>query len=940
MARARRPGQKPVPVTSSPAPTSADAGGDAALVGRQAELATLRETLASVRRGTSRTMLLDGEAGIGKSRLLREAMAMARSQGFAVSSADCLIEPGAPPFDAWIRMLRRVGRGEAAYLLEGTLSGDRSTPYSSWSSRKLSADEAQFRLMSEVLAALERESAKHPLLLCIDDLHWADAPSSRLFQFLARRLEQSPMALIGALRSEEQSRSAAIVESLTGRHAFTHLVLRPLSAEESRLIIDRMILVDEEQAIALHMHSEGNPFVLEETIRLLNATGIDVQGTLPLPRTVAASIRARIEQLDERDRENLELCAVAGRTFHVDVIAAAGGIAEIDAIAVCDRFCQLAVLQCTELRETRQYQFLHERVRAAVLETIARERLRSYHLRLAESLERLPMIAADPDAIARLATHYRAAGAAERASRYYRQLGQLALRRHAPEQAASAFQMSLEFLPDDVPSPDRGQLLMALGNARLASGKRGAIDAFAQAEQAFLSVRAWRDAAIACDHLAIALADDEQHEAARDAWERGLTWLKSLTYDDIDLDRATILIHLSEVLGPSLGRFDDAMRLQRTALRLLPIGATGDRGRAEASLALGRTLIRMNRLSEAQEVLQDALPAAVKSNDLALAAETESAMATVCYWRGRLRDSRTSTQRREAFAAASGDLRSKRHTSAWLALIESSMGNVDRAERLLDAAERDVSEFDSPEPLAFTRQVRGHLALLRGASSRAFSLMRESLETFLPIGPTTSLWYLGYVARAAFHAGELDELESLRRTCWAMLDAVPTPALPRAGTLSHLALLAVESGDASNSALLLELLEPYGGQLHWHLVDRARAGLAHQLGDDARSRLLLEAAIGQAREQGMSVDLEVALRQLDAVKARPPGRTLWPVAPLSEREIEVLRRVALGQTNRDIAIALGISEKTVRNHLTHILDKLDLDNRTAAAAWAFRHGLA
>ncbi|MBX3071229.1 MAG: AAA family ATPase [Thermomicrobiales bacterium] len=931
--------------------------GPSRYVGRVTELARVRAAIDAICRGEGRALLVAGEAGIGKSRLIREGMQYATACGALTAHAECPIEPGTPPYEPWIRALRVMPRGETAFLLEGLSGSGAATPYSSWRSRQLSADEARYRLQIDMLASLERELAGRPLLVCIDDLQWADASSLQLFQFLARRCGALPVGLIGGFRSDEgppESDAAAELTALIEEGKLERIDLTPLLEEESRQLIAQRLPAGAPPVPLLHAQSEGNPFVLEETIRLLahlppQAAG-DGDSPLPLPPSVTAAIRMRLERLPPETRAVLEMAAVAGKTFHVDLVARACGISADEAAGCCEDASRRTMLLPVDSMATgAAYQFIHDRFRSVVMTSIPAASRRQLHLHLARAIEAAPGDRLDPETVRALAVHFHEGGEPRHAARYYRQLGDLAVGRHAPIEAADAYQSALRSGGEE-PYPGRSELLMSLGRAFLSLGKRDAIAAFSEAAERSLAEGDFRNTGVASDHLARALAADEQHVAAHAAFDRALAFLTPLDHPEAPLDRAAVLIHLSETLGPALGRFDAAMRAQRQALQLLPVGPDGSAGRAEASLALGRTLMRVSRLDEATRVLEEALPTAVGNNHLAIAAEIEASLATALYWQGNVHDSRRRTLNREAYARASGDNQAFRHIRAWLALVESALGNLDRADELVRESERDVSAFDSPEPQAFARQVRGHLAFLKGEYAVAAECMLESIESFRTMGATTALWYIGYAARASHHAGLDRERDALVDAAWTMVELLPSPALPRAATLAQLGLLSADMLDAGSAARVYRELAPYRDQLHWVLVDRAKGTVARFLGltDDAIRHL--DAAIALARRHDLTAELRLAADQRYAIdgqggilvaasSARPRESGTLP-AGLTGREVEILRLVAAGRTNRQIAVDLGIAEKTVRNHLTHIMDKTDLDNRAAAAAFAVRHGLA
>jgi DNA-binding CsgD family transcriptional regulator len=245
--------------------------------------------------------------------------------------------------------------------------------------------------------------------------------------------------------------------------------------------------------------------------------------------------------------------------------------------------------------------------------------------------------------------------------------------------------------------------------------------------------------------------------------------------------------------------------------------------------------------------------------------------------------------------------------------------------------------------------------------------MLDALDAFRQMGAATVLWYIGYAARASLAAGKLETSLELTNEARLLLDELPANALPKGVTLTALAMLAVDSGRHEQFEELYEALLPFAGQLHWTLIDRSLGMLAASMGRIPLACRNLDQAIATARRHGLRPEYALAelarsrvtgegldrsiarlrsmgmrddVRQLEAlgVQSDSPG-TLANPANLTDREMEVLRLVAAGMTNREIAGSLCIAEKTVTNHITHIFDKANLENRAAAAAFAVRHQL-
>jgi DNA-binding CsgD family transcriptional regulator len=248
--------------------------------------------------------------------------------------------------------------------------------------------------------------------------------------------------------------------------------------------------------------------------------------------------------------------------------------------------------------------------------------------------------------------------------------------------------------------------------------------------------------------------------------------------------------------------------------------------------------------------------------------------------------------------------------------------------------------------------------------------LREAVRIFEQLGDETAVWYASLLALLCAEAGRHEEARAVtvqqeRRLTHLEQSALPARSARCALGLTYAALEDREAGGRCEAALL-----PYADDFHWSPARRTLAALAALRGDKQTALAHLAAVEAQTRSEGLGPDLGLALleharlspaseRDPFLAEAREllgrlgmrqaleradalaePGQRATAPAGLSAREVEVLRLVAQGKTNREIAATLVISERTVANHLSHIFDKIDVDNRASAAAFAFRNGLA
>ncbi|HEX7101940.1 MAG TPA: response regulator transcription factor, partial [Nitrolancea sp.] len=398
--------------------------------------------------------------------------------------------------------------------------------------------------------------------------------------------------------------------------------------------------------------------------------------------------------------------------------------------------------------------------------------------------------------------------------------------------------------------------------------------------------------------------------------------------------------------------------------------------------ALGNLLVRGNDLATGITLLERALEQAEASDDLLEAAECCGCLAPAYFWQGRLNASRGITLRRLTFATRSHDRYQLRHVYTWLAVIDAMQGKIDEANRRLDQAQELVEQLASPEPFAYVTFCRAAFCYTVGDLVTAESLSRVAIDAFRAIGPGALVWYLGFRGLILAMTGKLADARACLDELDALLVQIPPGTAHHAEPLAWMLQTALMLDDNERAARYACDLQPFAGQFHDFLIDRLLGELELRQGLLAEAKTHLARAETLARRESLRWELARTLEAqatlvLAARAPNPPisavalldeaanlfashgntferdrvlmsaqdikrSRSSAPPLPagLSPREAEVLRHVASGLSNREIAEALFLSEKTVINHLTSIFNKTGLDNRTAAAAFAIRNGLA
>jgi len=477
-------------------------------VGRQRELAELRAGLEDAVGGRGRFFLVVGEAGIGKTRLAEELAREAAERGGVALWGRCWEGEGAPPYWPWVQVIRALLQGVPAEELRPAVGAGapylvplvpelgerfRDLPALSTSPR---SEHARFYLFDAVATLLRSAAQRTPLVLVLDDLQWADAPSLLLLQFLAHELRDVRILLLGTYREVEVRQAPAVAEILgaLGRDGH-HVPLRGLGEEEVRRFLEETIGRSPAPVLvrAVHRETEGNPFFVDEIVRLLVAERAlerhedPSPGRFPVPQGVREAIRRRLAPLPPPAREALALASVVGREFDLAILHRACGL---DPEALLETLGP-ALAREIVVREpggVGRYRFAHALIRETLYEELGpAERIR-LHGQIGEVLEEVHRTDPTPHLTALRPSFPGAAPArgADKALVYSTRAGRHAAASLAYEAAAAHFQSALEVLGLARPGDERErcELLLARGDVQWKSGDgRGARETFQQAAE-------------------------------------------------------------------------------------------------------------------------------------------------------------------------------------------------------------------------------------------------------------------------------------------------------------------------------------------------------------------------------------------------------------------------------------------------------------------------
>jgi DNA-binding CsgD family transcriptional regulator/Tfp pilus assembly protein PilF len=436
------------------------------LIGREREVATLQSLLDQARQGRGQVLLLSGEAGIGKSRLLAEGKRQASEQGFLVLQGTCFPSDRSSPYAPLLDLLSSSHTEELlslstpnpdplarelARLFPGLLDHASSEP----SSPTIEPEQEKRRLFVALTRFFTGLASHQPILLIVEDLHWSDETSLEFLHHLARRSARHALLIVLTYRNDEMhSELRHWLAQLDHERLAQEVFLTPLSRSEVeamlQAIFDRKQTVPTETLDALYELTEGNPFFLEEILKSLILTSTIVSANqmwerqplneLLIPRSVQDAVQLRLEQVSSAARQVVMLAAVAGRRFDFALLQQITQQEEQELLMLMKEViaAQLVVEESEE-----RFAFRHALTREAIYRQLLLRERKVLHRTLAETMEQLYAFTLDTH-LTELADHFYEAGVWEKALSYARRAGERALALYAPRAAVEQVTRALK----------------------------------------------------------------------------------------------------------------------------------------------------------------------------------------------------------------------------------------------------------------------------------------------------------------------------------------------------------------------------------------------------------------------------------------------------------------------------------------------------------------
>ena len=984
------------------------------LIGRRSELARLQEAAALAAEGAPGLVLVAGEAGVGKSRLVAELATWARERGHRVLVGGCVslsgdVAPFAPIVEALRPLRQELAPSELAAVLGprardlGALLPDAALTSEVASATGMSPDSSERRQLELLLGVLGRLAARAPLVVIIEDIHWADRSTLDTLAFLARNLRTEPILLVSTFRTDEPGARRQLlpfVAELERQDRVERIDLEPLSRAE---VADQLSAILGTQAASglvdsVFARSQGNAFYSEELLATESMAGA-------MPQTLRDVLMARVGALGEPAQELVRVASAAGRRFPESLLEQISGLDESAFRVALREAIGQQVLVRADVGGDR-LAFRHALMQEVVYEDLLPSEQVRLHGACARAIEAAGSVTSDPIQASELAYHWQAAKEPELALRASIQAGQAAEAAGARKEAAVQFERALALLlevPDaleDLPF-DRAELLVRAA----ANGEHDPERSVAHIRNALALVPADEDptragvlhaalgryhwlsgdgaGALAECRKAVDLVPAQPPSIARarvaaglgqilmilGSSEEGVGYCEEAVAIAGQLGARAIESHALATLGVLIAYRRDpeeGLALIRRALAIaIDLDSIDEAERAYANL-LDVLVFAAARFDEAADLGLERIDAAdVPRLGGVTAAIVRADTAMALYLGGRW-DEAAAVLDRARLQPSSGageialDIRA--------ALLAVGRGERDRARERIDALRERLRDAIDPQWIRPMLGADAELLIWEGRPSAALEVIDAGLDLAELIAPAT-ITRIGPLLALGVRAAA-DAVGRGRRG---------EPAVDVArnqGVADAKAMRAHRDAIAQDSPAHLRIAEPYlalcdaevtrldGGSdpEAWARAAQEFEALAQPYdaayaryreaeallaarSDVRRARSSLQAARDTAAGLGArpllsAIDALAGRARIELVQER--SNDVGSAASslgLTTREEEVLALIAAGLSNREIGGRLFITEKTASHHVSSILAKLGVSGRAEAAAEAVRQGI-
>jgi DNA-binding CsgD family transcriptional regulator len=929
------------------------------LLERDTELGALEDLVGSGDAGGV-LIAIEGPPGIGKTALMAEAKSRGNEAGMRVLAArgselERSFSFGVVRqlFEPLLASLSEEERAEA-------LAGAAALAEPLFNPERFDADtgaDSSLATLHGLYWLTANLAAARPLLLAIDDLHWCDLPSLRWLAYLLPRMEGLALSVAVGLRSSEAGEDPGLLDQIVSDPLATVIRPAPLSVEATARFLREALspTADDAFCAACHEETGGNPLLLRELVHAIAVEGlVPTAANVPHLRELEAragsrAVSLRLAWLPPEATALAQAVAVLGDDAD---LRQAAELAAVDQGTASEALA--ALVRVDVLRSQPPLGFVHPLIRAAVYESLTPLERDLGHQRAAALLA---AAGAEPERVAAQLLRSPPADSAETVARL-REAARRAGTRGASESAVAYLRRALAEPPD---APDRADVLVELGSAEIRVSGEAAVEHLQEAReliddpvkkaeialllgrQLYLLRGEESDAVLTQALVDLDGADSELERQLQaglitnDMFSPGLQH-RALTLLDRARQRPAADTFGEQVLLSLLAHYD--ARAGHPAAEVVPVAR-----RALAEGALVRddvsgtffipavVALAMADLDEALVIFEDALAEARRRGSTLAFAAAKVFRLLVLVWRGDLVEAESEAREALALGRAWGPTaRFYGHASAFLADALMEQGRLDDATAALATIAFRESRLDS-ERVLFLRDSSARLRILRGDPAGGAEQLLEAGRSFDEVGAVNPA-FIAWRSPAALALLQLDRADEAQELATEELAFARTWGAPRA-LAAALRIAGLVEGGEPGLALFEEAVQVVEGspaKLE-HAKARTELGAALRRANrrsDAREHL--RQAVELATICGATSLAERAERELLATGARPRRVALSGVASLTPSERRIAEMTAEGPTNREIAQALFVTQRTVEVHLTSIYRKLGITSRSQLAA--------
>ncbi|MGZ3611038.1 MAG: helix-turn-helix transcriptional regulator [Ktedonobacteraceae bacterium] len=988
------------------------------VIGRTIELTAIHELIESTKSGQGQVVVLSGEAGIGKSRLVKEAKAYATSMNFRVVQGNCFPTDLSCPYAPILDLIRTLLAHSDSTKIQDMLKPFVHDLYpllpdvlpsitdlnTAQPNTVLEPEQEKRRIFTALVHCFTGLSMTEPLMLIIEDLHWSDDTSLEFLHYLARHSTDHPLLLLMTYRSDELRPALRSWLAQLDRERLAH---EYLLSSFSRNDVDTMLQaifgvqrrVPAETLDALYGLTEGNPFFIEEILKSLIMVGgifyTDENwehkplSELHIPRSIQDAVQQRTDQLSKDAKHILTLAAVAGRRFDFALLQE---LTHHDEQQLLILMKELIAAQLVIEESAEHFAFRHALTRQAVYaELLARER-KALHLTIAETIESFYISTLDIY-VADLSYHFYEAGAWEKALKYAKNAGEKALALFAPHAAIDHYTRALSSLYNLAITPPP-EMFRKRGQAYVIQGE------FEHARSDF--------------ELSLDIA--RSHDDRRAEWEAQLNLGMLWTERDYErsgeyyqhafelaqtMNEPSMLAHSLNRLGNwylNLEHPNEALEHHQKALTIFEalhnkhgiaetldlLGMTSylgcdltqgtiyykqavalfreldDRQGLTSSLAtltMRGPTYQTDTMVSAATSLADVIPDGEMALKIAQEIGQRSAEAYAYIFLGVCLGAKGDYSRALEFAQKGLEIAEEIEHQQWIVAAHCALGATYRELLALSLAQQHLEKAlllaNKTCSLHWIRTATGHLAstyVLQKEHTRADSILNAAIDANTP--SQTLGQRLAWCARAELALSRKEPSQALQIIEQIMTSGAhsgESRAIPRLARLRGEALTALNRASEAEEILKHAKITaqqqealPLLWRIHLALGKCYQTQRRYEAAEESllAARDIIEQLATNVPGESLRSDfLEHTHTQLSIMSPSPQRAAKRAYDGLTAREREIAERIARGQSSREMAEVLVISERTVETHIGNILSKLGYNARTQIAVWVTEKGL-